>query len=67
MAKGNTLYSVIAGNRMTGYHVVYESTKRAKADKYAHDLTKVENDYDKIQVVSKPLSFYDRKREWEDE
>lgn len=67
MSKSGTLYSVIAGNRATGYHVIYETTKRKKADTYAHDLLKRENDYDRVYITSKPLSQFDKRRDWEDE
>lgn len=66
MSKSGTLYSVFAGSKQTGYHVVYETTKRSKADTYVHDLLKQSNDYDKVYITSKPLSKFDKRRDWED-
>ena len=67
MAKGNILYSVVAGNRLTGYHYIYETTKREKADKYVADLMRGANDYDKIYIDKSFVNKYDkRNQDWED-
>ena len=66
MSKAGILYSVYAGSRETGYHVIYETTKRSKADSYVHDLLKQNPDYEKVYITSKPLTRFDKRNDWED-
>lgn len=66
MSKNGILYQVFAGSKAYGYKVVYETTKRKKADDFVHDLLKSPNDYDKVFITSKPLSKFDKRRDWED-
>ena len=66
MSKGGTLYTVIAGSKDAGYYAIYETTKRSKADSYVHNMLKHNNEYDKVYITSKPLSKFDKRRDWED-
>lgn len=66
MSNNAILYQVYAGTRIEGYRVIYESTKRKKADDFVHSLLKESVDYDKVYIVSKPLSKFDKRRDWED-
>ena len=67
VGKSNVLYRVFAGETSTTMHCVYETTKRSKAESYAHDLTKQDNNYNKIYITSKPLSNFDKRQDWEDD
>lgn len=66
MSNSGMLYSVYAGTKETGYTCIYETTKRSKADKYVHDVLKQENNYDKVYITSRPVSKFDKRRDWED-
>ena len=57
----------MAGCRSDGYYCVYETTKRSKADEYIARLTRTQNDYDKIYIISSPIADFDKRNyDWED-
>ncbi len=66
MGKRHILYVVYAGNYQ-GCSPVYESTKRDKAEKFAHDLMKSETDYSKIFITTVNLVREDKRAYEEDE
>lgn len=60
MSKRNILYVVYAGNQQE-CHILYETTKREKAERFASDLMHENNEYSKIFIERKFLTRLDKR------